>query len=483
MNGDRRGPGRAIAWAVVIGAGSAFLLQGSTQGAATSSTRGDNGPRETAGGAPARLFLADLDGDGFLDKLRVAGDGALSVALNRGGGAFEPVGQTIPGAAPHAVLADDLDGDGRTDLYLLTARGAMALLGDGTGLLREATAELGLADAGRGVRAERVDLDGIPPLELVLHQVDGDVVFWPEGSAFRRDVDSPPQLGGPASRGRVAGGPATVADADSPEVALGSEGPAGSASWSISGPRASVGSAVPLAPSEEASGCADSIADQARPTTCIKASTTPTLGSLYPLGQRFFVATTGRVGIGTTNPAYDLDVVSSFHAGSVTADSTIKAGTTITLDALTGRTKTKVLEITGGSDLVEGFETGVRVEPGTVMCIDATGTGELVPSSAPYDRRVAGIVSGAGGVSPGIRMGQTGVLDGEVPVAMAGRVYVRATAEGGSIEPGDLLTTSASIGRAMKAADPARSPGAVLGKALTGLSEDAGLVLVLVDLQ
>jgi hypothetical protein len=51
------------------------------------------------------------------------------------------------------------------------------------------------------------------------------------------------------------------------------------------------------------------------------------------------------------------------------------------------------------------------------------------------------------------------------------------------VRPGDLLTTSATPGHAMKAANLERAPGAVLGKAMTGLAEDRGLVLVLVSLQ
>jgi hypothetical protein len=46
-----------------------------------------------------------------------------------------------------------------------------------------------------------------------------------------------------------------------------------------------------------------------------------------------------------------------------------------------------------------------------------------------------------------------------------------------------LLTTSSAPGRAMKVTDHARAQGAILGKAMTGLSEGNGMVLVLVTLQ
>ena len=149
-----------------------------------------------------------------------------------------------------------------------------------------------------------------------------------------------------------------------------------------------------------------------------------------------------------------------------------------------GLAKVKTLQILGGADIVEGFETGDDVlEPGTVVVIDERHPGELRVSSRAYDSRVAGVVSGAGGVSPGLRLGQDGVMDGETSVAMSGRVYVRCSADNGRIHPGDLLTTSDTTGHAMRASISERSLGAIIGKAMTSLDDGTGLVLVLVNLQ
>ena len=97
---------------------------------------------------------------------------------------------------------------------------------------------------------------------------------------------------------------------------------------------------------------------------------------------------------------------------------------------------------------------------------------------------MAGIISGAGGVKPGMLMGQKGSsADGAFPVALTGRVYVWADASNGPIQPGDLLTTTDAPGHAMKVTDYARAHGAIIGKAMTSLQEGTGLVLVLVALQ
>ncbi len=53
----------------------------------------------------------------------------------------------------------------------------------------------------------------------------------------------------------------------------------------------------------------------------------------------------------------------------------------------------------------------------------------------------------------------------------------------GAVEPGDMLTTSATPGHGMKVTDHTRASGAVVGKAMTGLAKGKGLVLVLVSLQ
>lgn len=142
-----------------------------------------------------------------------------------------------------------------------------------------------------------------------------------------------------------------------------------------------------------------------------------------------------------------------------------------------------LMELGEGLDYAEGFDVTDTVPyiPGTVLCIDPRAKGKLTRSADAYDTRVAGIVAGAEGLGSGVRLGAG---DFDVDVALAGRVYCNVTAADAAIECGDLLTTSSVPGYAMKAADPERSRGAVLGKAMEPLEKGkSGRILVLVTLQ
>ncbi|MEM1207486.1 MAG: hypothetical protein AAGN66_29895, partial [Acidobacteriota bacterium] len=137
------------------------------------------------------------------------------------------------------------------------------------------------------------------------------------------------------------------------------------------------------------------------------------------------------------------------------------------------------------ADFAEDFDVReavmAQVEPGTVMVLDDDG--KLVPCTEAYDRRVAGAISGAGDYRPGIIMDKQDDSTHRLPVALMGKVFVKVDAAFGAIATGDLLTTSPTPGHAMKADDPKRSHGAVLGKALAGFDGGTGMVPMLVVLQ
>jgi hypothetical protein len=139
--------------------------------------------------------------------------------------------------------------------------------------------------------------------------------------------------------------------------------------------------------------------------------------------------------------------------------------------------------VCAGGDCAEDFDVvgSERIEPGSVMTIDDDGY--LKESRKAYDKRVAGVISGAGDYKPGILLDKKPSSTNRVPVALVGKVYCKVDAECAPIEVGDLLTTSSTAGHAMKVQDPLRGFGAVIGKALRPLKVGRGLIPILVALQ
>ncbi len=135
------------------------------------------------------------------------------------------------------------------------------------------------------------------------------------------------------------------------------------------------------------------------------------------------------------------------------------------------------------ADCAEDFDTAgsLPVEPGSTLVLDSEG--RVRESQEEYDRRVVGVVSGAGALRPAIVLDRKPSSEPRAPVAMVGKVFCKVDATFSAIEAGDLLTTSSRPGHAMKASDPARSFGAVLGKALGRCEGGQALIPVLVALQ
>jgi hypothetical protein len=223
---------------------------------------------------------------------------------------------------------------------------------------------------------------------------------------------------------------------------------------------------------------------------------------------RLSILNNGQIGIGTQSPTRTLEIQSSgdveiglksrdsggrlwtLQSSGVTGaslDSTFQiidrtAGLSrLAIDSF-GMVTVNVLRITGGADIAEPFETSAAL-PGTVLVIDERHPGRLRSSDRAYDTKVAGVVSGANGIQPGLTLHQEGAMGSGRNVALSGRVYVLADARHTAIRPGDLLTTSDLPGHCMAARNGLRAHGAILGKAMSGLRGRTGLVLALISLE
>jgi hypothetical protein len=157
-----------------------------------------------------------------------------------------------------------------------------------------------------------------------------------------------------------------------------------------------------------------------------------------------------------------------FFDGNVWVSKTISVGADIVL---------------ANADCAEDFDIAdlELVQPGTVMVIDADGA--LRTSDCAYDKRVAGVISGAGLYKPGIVLDKQESSKNRMPIALMGKVYCKVDASYGAIKMGDLLTTSPTPGHAMRTDDPMKAFGAVIGKALRPLESGQDLIPILIALQ
>lgn len=188
----------------------------------------------------------------------------------------------------------------------------------------------------------------------------------------------------------------------------------------------------------------------------------------------------------------DLSTTNLSFATAVGAGAVVSTNNTIQLGRAADTVRASILQITGGSDLAENFEidNGEKssaamdeVKPGMVVAIDPRNAGKLALARGTYNRRVAGIISGANNLSAGMLLPNLSTAENSMPLALSGRVWVYADATKNPIIPGDLLTTSNTPGHAMKATNYKKAQGAIIGKAMSELKSGKGLILVLITLQ
>jgi hypothetical protein len=136
-----------------------------------------------------------------------------------------------------------------------------------------------------------------------------------------------------------------------------------------------------------------------------------------------------------------------------------------------------------GADYAEDFALADPDdgEPGTVMVLEDDLT--VRRCSRAYDQRVAGVVSGAGTYRPAIILDSRPGVDARAPLAIMGKAFCKVDASYGPVGVGDLLTTSATPGHAMRVERSVDASGTVFGKALQPLAEGRGLVPFIVSLR
>lgn len=127
------------------------------------------------------------------------------------------------------------------------------------------------------------------------------------------------------------------------------------------------------------------------------------------------------------------------------------------------------------NDIAEDIYSKENLENGDVVIIDTENVEHVKKSNKPYDMLAAGIISSNPAFH--IKTSDTGI-----PLALAGRVKAKASAENGPIKIGDLLTTSSTPGHLMRCENKEKCIGAIVGKALEPLASGKNKITVLVML-
>ncbi len=131
---------------------------------------------------------------------------------------------------------------------------------------------------------------------------------------------------------------------------------------------------------------------------------------------------------------------------------------------------------TAAADIAEWVSVSGTVEPGDVLELDPAAFATYRLSQTACSSLVAGVVS----TQPGVVLAFPPTTHhSQALLALTGIVPVKVTDEGGPIQPGDLLVASSTPGHAMRWAGPDLCQCDLVGKALEPMTDERGVILVL----
>ncbi|KKR99892.1 MAG: hypothetical protein UU49_C0002G0006 [Candidatus Magasanikbacteria bacterium GW2011_GWC2_41_17] len=131
----------------------------------------------------------------------------------------------------------------------------------------------------------------------------------------------------------------------------------------------------------------------------------------------------------------------------------------------------------GIGDVAEyvNLTTGETGEPGDVLVVDLNNPNKFKKSSSAYTKEIAGVISD----TSAFLMGSSG--EGRAPLALAGLVKTKVTAENGQIAVGDYLVSASKPGYAMKYDSTSGKSAGLVGMALEPLAEGEGKITIMVN--
>jgi hypothetical protein len=220
--------------------------------------------------------------------------------------------------------------------------------------------------------------------------------------------------------------------------------------------------------------------NQASPVSQLDVNGGVTIGSTYS-GTNAAPANgmiiQGSVGIANTSPSVAFEVgTNGTQSNAIIKDGYLCVGNGASSGngscsgaATAGTIYANSTTVAQGDYAEQYLSNNTSMAPGTLVTSDAQNAGDMVSTTGMgYDPELTGIIS----TNPGVVIGNGDTENPPVgtkayPIALSGRVPALVTNENGSIQPGDYLTSSATLpGYAMKALHS----GMIIGQALAGFS-------------